>query len=126
MKVVVSDHALATHAVMVDGATGPVELQVYKTGKRGYFAVDGSWLEQCTEDGDVYISSPFDVGCSVQLIDSMDEKSDRQVSGEPNEDLVEKALHQILKDIKEQDHSTLHEMLGFLPEQILKGILPEG
>ena len=129
MKQVVSGHALATETIMVDCAAGEVELQVYKGGNGGYFAIDGSWLEQCTEDDKpCYIPDPYNEGHSIQLLDSMDEKKADLVSGETDgdkQDLVNDVISQIRKDAENFDFTVLDELLQFLPTQVLENSLPE-
>jgi hypothetical protein len=129
MKKIISDHALAiqtvTVTVTVDGAAVPVELQVYETGNGGYFAIDRSWIEQVPADEAVYISSPFDEGYAVQLIDKLSKKHNNLVSGDCDDLLINKVISQIKDDIEKGDCTVLDELLSYLPDHILKNSLPE-
>ena len=47
---------------------GEVELSVFKSSNGGMFAIDSSWLEQCTEeDEDVIIRDPFEKTGNIKL-----------------------------------------------------------
>ena len=129
MKQVVSGHALAIETVMVNGSTAPVELQVYEGGNGSYFAVDGSWLEQCTEDdAPLYIADPYNEGCSIRLVDTEDEiKEERAtlVSGDVNQSLIDNVIEEMKRHIAEGDLTSIDELLGFIPDQNLKAFLPD-
>lgn len=126
MKKVVSGHALALHTIMIDGACGPVELQVYEGENGSYVAIDGSWLEQVApEEGPVYIADPYNEGMAVQLIEKMEEKVDTTVAGEADEQLIMDVINNIQKDLAAGDLTAIAEMLAFTPKDVLKGYLPE-
>ena len=47
---------------------GEVELSVFKSDNGGMFAIDSSWIEQCTdEDDDPIIRDPFEKKGNVRL-----------------------------------------------------------
>ena len=121
MKHIVSEHALATEKVMVEGACGQVEMQVYECGTSGaMIAIDGSWLEE-NDEGELFIPSPFNQGTAIQLIDEMEEKNLSTVCGEEHDKtLVDAILFRIKRDIEEGDYTALEELLQFLPEECLK------
>ena len=124
MKSIISDHALALEVVTVDGACGPTEVQIYEHANGGYFGVDGSFLDQCTEDP-CFIPDPFNEGYSVQLIDNMSEKVDALASGEPNQELIDKVIEDLKESFEMGDYTTLEDLLSFIPAHILKGHLGE-
>lgn len=117
MKQVVSGHALALKVITVKGT----EVQMYQHSNGGIFGMDGSFLDQIVE-GD-YIPDPFNEGYSVQLIDKMDEKSPALVSGEPNQELIDKVIDDLKNAFAMGDYTTLDELLSFLPDHILEGHL---
>lgn len=72
MKSNITGYALATETVMVDG--GKAELQIYKSSNGSYYAVDGSYIEQCVEDGEpLLIPDQYSKGGYIRLIDDLDE-----------------------------------------------------
>ena len=125
MKSEVNAHALAIGTIMVEASAGQTELQIYEHQCGGVFAIDGSFLEQVVGDP-AYISDPFNEGSSVQLIDHMKEKSNKQVIGEEHdEELIDQVLENMANDIESGDTTAIAELLQFVPIDILKGYLPD-
>jgi hypothetical protein len=60
---------LAGDITVIDPDTkGEVELSIFKSSNGGMFAIDSSWLEQCTEeDEDVIIRNPFETTGNIKL-----------------------------------------------------------
>jgi len=130
MKHTVSGHALAIETVTVNGCTGLIELQVYEGGNGAYFAIDGSWLEQVPEDNKAcYIPDPYNEGYSIRLLDTENDiKEERAtlVSGDSDEELIEKVYRKLRHDVEEcRDFTVLAELLEFVPEHILKGVIED-
>lgn len=47
---------------------GEVEMSVFKSDNGGIFAIDSSWIEQCTdEENDPIIRDPFEKKGDIQL-----------------------------------------------------------
>ena len=118
MKQVISGQALALKVITVKGT----EVQIYQHSNGGIFGMDGSFLDQVAGD---YIPDPFNEGYSVQLMDSKEEKSPALVSGEPNQELIDKVIDDLKKSFAMGDYTTLEELLSFLPDHILEGHLGE-
>lgn len=56
---------------------GDVQLTVFKHQNGGIFAIDSSWLEQCSSDGSyTVIRDPFENDGDVMLMDMDDELDD--------------------------------------------------
>lgn len=119
----VTRHALALGTVMVEASAGKTELQIYEHEDGGVFAIDGSFLEQVVGDP-AYIGDPFNEGSVVQLIDSMDEKSNLKVIGEEHPDsVIDEMIVAMKDDISKGDWTAIAELLHFLPRNVIDNYL---
>lgn len=119
----VTRHALALGTVMVEASAGTTELQIYEHEDGGVFAIDGSFLEQVVGDP-AYIGDPFNEGSVVQLIDSMDEKSNLKVIGEEHPDsVIDEVIVAMKDDIYKGDWTAIAELLHFLPRNVIDNYL---
>lgn len=109
----------------IKGLSG-AELQVYSDSNGAITAIDGSWLEQVApEEGPVYIPDPYNPGCVLQLVDHTDEISRNTIVGDVSNNLINKVIENIKKDIRNGDVTAVEELLSFLPENALMAYLPE-
>lgn len=78
-------------------------------------------MEQVPDDDQpCYVNDPYNVGYSMQLIDSMEEKKPELVSGEINQELVDKVIADLKENFEDENYTTLEYLLSFLPDHILR------
>lgn len=128
MKQYTHVHAIATEVITVQGPAGPCEMQVYRAQHGGLLAIDGSWLEQCTEEGaPCYIPDPYNPGQALQLVDDESEIVGASICGEDNDQLlVDRALEMVKDGVDNGDLTAIEVLLHYVPQEVLQNFLPNG
>ena len=94
--------------------------------------ITSGFVTQIFNENNEPIEQNFTAGCEVDYEDVHGEPIeawseylpfDMVQPIKPNQELIDKAIEQIKKDIAMGDVTAIDELLGFIPEQYLKGYL---